>query len=199
MHINDGDYRTIIPPGNYTGNTFAIALQTLCNFILANVFTVSYNTSQNNIVITALGTTTFKMLTDSEALATFGITNTINNILQNSSGTSATYSSTRPYVSGFLELISIKNIYIHSPNLSSFTTYGGKGESNIIKKVPVSSDYGYMIIDNYTSTHDWMDCSNLTISCLEFQLRDSYGNLVPLHGSNVSFSIVFSQITLEDN
>jgi hypothetical protein len=199
MHVNNGDYRIVLTPGNYTGDTFAVALQTACNIILANVFTVSYHNNQNNIKITALGTTTFRMLTDSEALATFGLTNTINNILQNSRGTSATYSSTRPYVSGFLELISVKNIYLHSPNLSSFTTYGCKSESNVIKKVAVSSDYGYMIIDNYTSTHDWMDCSSLTISCLEFQLRDSHGNLVPLHGSNVSFSIVFSQITLEDN
>ena len=49
------------------------------------------------------------------------------------------------------------------------------------------------IIENFTSTHDWLDCGNLTLSCLEFVLRDSYGNIVPLHGSSVSFSIVFSK------
>ena len=98
-----------------------------------------------------------------------------------------------------LGLLSIRNIYLHSPNLSSFSTYGGKGESNIIKKIPVSSDFGYLIIETFTSTHDWLDCSSLTLSCLEFQLRDSYGNIVPLHGSNVSFSIVFSKQSLEDN
>ena len=96
-------------------------------------------------------------------------------------------------------ILSIRNIYRHSPNLSSYTTYGGKGESNIIKKIPVSSDFGYLIIDNYTSTHDWLDCSNLILSCMEFVLRDSYGNIVPLHGSNVSISIVFSKQNLEDN
>ena len=55
-----------------------------------------------------------------------------------------------------LELLRTRNIYIHSPNLSSCTTYGGKGESNILKKIPVSSDFGYLIIDNYTSTHEWL-------------------------------------------
>ena len=62
----------------------------------------------------------------------------------------------------------------------------------------MSSDFGYLIIDNFTSTHDWLDCSNLILSCMEFVLRDSYGNIVPLHGSNVSFSIVFSKQNLED-
>ena len=90
-------------------------------------------------------------------------------------------------------------MYLHSPNLSSYTTYGGKGEANIIKKIPISSDFGYLIIENFTSTHDWLDCSNLSVSCMEFQLRDSYNNIVPLHGSNVAFSIVFSKLNLEDN
>lgn len=207
QNINDSFYVLVdstyhithITPGNYTGETFATALQTELNNMVPNIFTVSYNQSQNNIKIAVVGSHTFKILTDEDAKAIGYFTTTINNILQNTTGSSQTYSSSTPYISGFIELLSIKNIYLHSPNLSSFTTYGGKGESNIIKKIPVTSDFGYLICENFTSTHDWLSCASLSISCLEFQLRDSTGNLVPLHGANVSFSIVFSKISEEDN
>jgi hypothetical protein len=74
-----------------------------------------------------------------------------------------------------------------------------KERVNIIKKIPITSDFGLLIVENFTSNHDWLSCSSLSISCLEFQLRDSAGNLVPLHGSSVSFAIVFSKISEEDN
>jgi hypothetical protein len=101
-------------------------------------------------------------------------------------------------VSGFLSLLGIRNLYLTSPNLSKFTTFGLNGESNIIKKVPVSSDFGYLIVETFASDNDWLDCSGLTINCLEFQLRDVKGNIVPLHEANVSFSVVFSKLNLED-
>ena len=199
IKVNATDYIKPIPPGNYTGPTFATALQTVLNSITANIFTVSFNAQQQNLKIAVVGSNTFEIYTDVQSQYFFDTTQTINKILQNEDSVSRGYSSEDPYISGFLELLSIRNIYIHSSNLSSYTTYGGKGESNIIKKIPVSSDFGYLVIDNYTSTHDWLDCSNLTLSCMEFILRDSYGNIVPLHGSNVSFSIVFSKQSSEDN
>ena len=199
IRVNGTDYIKPIPPGNYTGPTFATALQTVLNSITANIFTVSFNAQQQNLNIAVVGSNMFEIYTDVETQIIFNTTQTINKILQNEDGTSKNYTSARPHISGFLELLSIRNIYLHSHNLSSYSAYGGKGESNIIKKIPVSSDFGYLIIDNYTSTHDWLDCSNLTLSCMEFILRDSYGNIVPLHGSNVSFSIVFSKQSLEDN
>ena len=199
MRVNTSNFRIELEPGNYTGETFAVAIQNACNIMQPNIFTVDYNMKQHNITIKVAGSTTFKVYTDDEALLIFGTDKTINNIIKNIRGTSATYSSSQSYTSGFIELLSIRNIYLHSPNLSSFSTYGGKGESNIIKKIPITSDFGYLIVDSYTSDSDWLDCSNLSICNLEFQLRDSFGNLVPLHGSTVSFAIVFSKIALEDN
>ena len=193
LTIDGVNYKRLMNAGNYTGETFATELQGLLNSLRANVFTVSYSTSKNNIKISVVGETTFKILTDDESELIFGTRNTLNNILQNNTGTSDTYSSAKFYTSGFLELLNIRNIYLHSSNLSAFSTYGGKGTSNIIKKIPVSSDFGYLIISNSTSDHDWLSCASLSIGMLEFQLRDVNGKLVPLHGSNVSFSIVFAK------
>ena len=152
IRVNATDYIRPIPTGNYTGPTFATALQTVLNSIVANIFTVSFNAQQNNLNISVVGSTTFKIYTDIESGTSFNTTQTIIKILHNEDGTSKTYTRASSYTSGFLELISIRKIYLHSPNLSSYTTYGGKGESNIIKKIPVSSDFGYLIIDNFINS-----------------------------------------------
>jgi len=103
----------------------------------------------------------------------------------------------RPFVSGMLDLLTVRNIYISSPNLGSFSTMGARGESNIIKKVPCTSDFGFLIIDTFTSPHDFLDCSKLTLNTLEFVLRDVKGTILPLHGGHVSFSIVFNVQNLD--
>ena len=127
IRVNATDYIRPIPPGNYTGPTFATALQAVLNSIVANIFIVSFNAQQNNLNISVVGSTTFKIYTDTESDILFDTTQTINKTLQNEEGTSKTYTWASSYTSGFIELLSIRNIYIHSPNLSSYTTYGGKG------------------------------------------------------------------------
>ena len=116
-----------------------------------------------------------------------------NQIINNTTGTSNVYGGGRgtSFDSGFLTLTP-SNIYISSPNLGTFTTLGARGETNILKKVPVTSSYGYLIVDQYTSNHDFLDCSEQTINMLEFNIKDVSGKILNLHGYNVSFSIVFS-------
>jgi hypothetical protein len=120
-----------------------------------------------------------------------------NDVLNNNDGFSPVYTipSISPggsYISNFLNLSLVRNLYISSPNLGSYSTLGARGESNILKKVPVTSSYGSMIIDTATSNHDFLDCSDQCLSTIEFNIRDVMGNIIPLHGSNVSFSIVFA-------
>ena len=83
-------------------------------------------------------------------------------------------------------------MYVSSPNLGTFTTIGPRGEQTIIKKIPVSSEFGYMIIDRSTSQHDYLECGKTTLRTLEFNLKDGRGRYVPLHNANISFSLVFS-------
>ena len=61
----------------------------------------------------------------------------------------------------------------------------------IIKKIPVTADFNYMIIDNAMSGNDFMDCSRVTMKQLEFRITNEDGKLVNLHGANVSFSLIF--------
>ena len=95
------------------------------------------------------------------------------------------------YESGFLDLLNIHNIYTHCPNLGHFNSIGVRGEKTIIKKVTVSSPFGYLILDSVVSPHDKMDVSRQTVKTIHTTLKDVSGNVINLHGANCSFSLVF--------
>ena len=50
------------------------------------------------------------------------------------------------------------------PNLGHFNSICVRGENSIIKKIPVSSGFGYLIIDSVVSPHDKMDVSRQSIN-----------------------------------
>ena len=91
-----------------------------------------------------------------------------------------------------LNLQGFRSIYISSSALSTFTSLGPRGEQDIIKKVSTTSDFGYLIIDQVVSDHDFISCERMTITSLDFRLHDVKGNLIPFHDSPVYFTIVFS-------
>ena len=52
------------------------------------------------------------------------------------------YDGYTTFESGFIDLLNIHNIYIHSCNLGHYNSIGVGGENTIIKKVTVSSSFG---------------------------------------------------------
>ena len=69
-----------------------------------------------------------------------------------------------------------------------------KGDRGIIKKVPVRANYNEMIYDDAVLGIDYIDVSRQTLSRLEFQLKDSFGNIIDLHGNHWSCSLVFAKL-----
>ena len=96
----------------------------------------------------------------------------------------------------FVNLNHINNVYITSPNLGSFDTTA-TFSNNIIKKVPVNAGYGFMVVDQFMSTNDYLNCSRQTFRTSEFHLRDGRGRELDLKGMYVTFSIVFNKYSLE--
>ena len=96
----------------------------------------------------------------------------------------------RSYGSGFIDSLNAHNVYLHCPNLGHFNSIGVRGENTIIKKVPVSSSFGYLIIDSVVAPHDKIDVSRQLVKTLQFSLRDVYGSVINLHGAAISFSRV---------
>ena len=199
-----------LPSQNYTGTSLASKIQTLLQ-TQSYDFQTSYYANTNTITITS-STLSFKLLTDDDMsyqdISTWvgGITvdytnlRSANDLLRNYRGRSKTYglqagsNAVYSYTSGFLDLQPIRNIFISSPNLGSFTTLGSRGEAGIICKVPVNADFGYLVICNIIAAHDFLNRSKQSLRTIEFNLRDVKGNYIPLHGGHCSLSIVFSAI-----
>ena len=119
--------------------------------------------------------------------------NDINDIIGNAEGSSSFFSQASPFSTGYIDLQPIKNIYMYSPNLGTFKTYGPMGEVTIVKKIPVNAGDNMMIFDNVSSSSDYLDCSRQTLKTIQFELKDVHGTLIPLHGAHVSFSLVFDK------
>ena len=103
-----------------------------------------------------------------------------------------TQSETGPFFkSGIADLRRYHNVYISSGSLSSFKTLGPRGESIIIKQIPVTTEYGYTLVDNIIVSHDWIDVSKGLLKTLKVRLSDAYGKTIDLRGIPISLSLVF--------
>lgn len=192
--INATPYMRIIPAGNYSTTTLNAKLVDIMNAVMSTVFTATANLPTNTIGISCFGSNVFKILTDSEAQnADFSLPlQSINSYLHNSIPKENTASS--PYASGYVNLNPVRNIYITSPNLGGFNTLCVSGERGIIKKVPVRANYNEMIYDDAVLGIDYLDCSRQSLSRIELQLKDLYGNFINLHGNHWSCSLVFTKM-----
>ena len=192
----------------YTGADLAAELQTKMNASapgpIATPFAVAFDAATNLITITPSADVVELVVLTSGDLATqrnghwFGPAYDARNpkdingeMLKQTEGVGAIHDSANPWVSGVLSLQPVRTIYLYSPNLGSYHTIGPNGERSILKSIPVSAGPGFMIFDQVLSGNDYLDCSRQTLRTLEFQLRDHRGNLIPFHGSNLSFSLIF--------
>ena len=190
---------------NYNGADLAVEILTQLNKLtnFTNKFTITYDSSRHEIFIMCDYGYTFKVLTKNDISTQ--LNNTWSGVSYNTSnsndinsymfklniGVSPLYTTTNYFRSSSLDLQPIRNIYITSPNIGNFTTLGPNGQSNIIKKVPVNANYNSMVFDNISSSNDFLDCSKQTLRNIEFTIENSRGELINLHGQEVSFSIIF--------
>ena len=191
-----------IPSQNHTGASLALAIKAgLESAFGAGTYNAVYNERKGTITVsTSQANITFMIVTDDwlqdvadwsgAAIDTYNL-KSINEVLRNTSNIDAA-----TYESGFIDRLNVHNLYMRS-NIGGFSTIGPRGENNIIKKIPVTNDFGYAIYDSVVAAHDYVDVSKQLLSNLEFQITDARGNVVPLHGANWSFSIVFSTIKEE--
>ena len=101
------------------------------------------------------------------------------------------------WTSGYVNLHLIRNLYLISHTLVTYNSMVVNGEWGILKKIPVSADYNQLIYDQTVLGTDYLDCSNQTLSLINFKLRDYTGEVVNLHGGHVSFSIIFVKVADE--
>ena len=113
----------------------------------------------------------------------------LNEVIRNSNNSEhhpLTTAGVSSFETGGIDLPNVHNIYIHSTTLGHYNSIGVRGESTIIKKVPVSSSFGYLIMDSVVAPHDKIDVSRQLIKTLKFALKNVHGNVVDLHSANIS-------------
>ena len=214
LAVSNSQYVVIkIPEGNYTLATLESTLPTLLTNALnatARSFTsfvVTKDELTQSLTISMTGSSTycwFKFLTDREVSTTYSSITWEGESFDRNNPQSANdiFKFVKPVElnatlnTGFVNLNHINNVYITSPNLGSFDTIA-TFSNNIIKKVPVNASYGFMIVDQFMSTNDYLNCSRQTLRTLEFHLRDGRGREIDLKGMYVTFSIVFNKYSLE--
>jgi len=185
-------YIATIPSTNYNGATFATAVSTA----LGNGFSVAYEVNTNRLTIS--NSQSFKILTDTELstgysgawtgpVYNWSLAASVNDIIAN-----LTPNSGYSLVSGMLSLNGFRAVYLSSSTLSNYNTLGAKGENNIIRKIASSADFGYQIIDQMVSDHDFLPVGNITLNTIDFQVKDVKGSFVPFRGSHISFTIKFT-------
>ena len=115
----------------------------------------------------------------------------VEEMLKQTEGASDWFGFGSAWMSESVSLQPIRNLYLFSPNLGSYSTVGPNGEASILKVIPVSAPPGSMILDQVVAGNDYLECGKQTLRTLEFQLKDVRGNFVSLHRRDLSFSLAF--------
>ena len=203
----------ILPTGNYTGMTFASTLQAELQKAIPSM-TCVYNPARGSITFT--GESIFRVLTDNHFIPGYysqvffeyasedwryvddtPVTVLANNLMSLNEvirNNELQPNGAFEFETGFLDLLNTHNIYLHCPNLGHYNSIGVRGENSIIKKIPVSSSFGYLILDSVVAPHDKTDVSRQSIKTLQFTLKNVHGNIIKLHGAHISFSLIFQTI-----
>ena len=203
---------------NYNGSDLASEIQSKMNTAVASsvivnkTFTVAYNAYTQKINVLIGINSTFKLLTEDDIKSKLNntwtsLSNTpadydandamdINtDMLKLNEGNSPLYDSNNPFVSSFINLQPIRNLYLSSLGLGNYNTVGLKGNRSIIKKIPVTAPWNSMIFDNI-AYDDFLSCERQTLKTMNFRLTDCHGHTVPLNGCYISFSIIFDVVSL---
>ena len=202
--------RIVIPEGNYTAPELATEIATQLNAVFdvvgvsrTNTYSGTYNNLTNKITISSNYTEViFVPLTDADVPDLVGSfsnsvdlnnLNSINEVLSFTQTVGDSFTSTNPWITGFILLLPYHDLYISCPELSNNNFHSPSTFTNaIIKKVPVNAPFAGIVADSYGITdYDYINVSRRSIRRLTFRITDESGNFIDLNGANASFSILF--------
>jgi hypothetical protein len=102
----------------------------------------------------------------------------------------------RPFESNVLDLAAENlPLYIVSPDICRFnSSQGPRGEHTILRRIGASASFGETLRDNLTTDLDYFIVASETLKTMRFKLVNGQGAVVPLHGAEWSFSIIFQPL-----
>jgi hypothetical protein len=196
----DAIHTVSIPPGIYTTRTLGEAMANVMNATEAtpSAFVSIYDDTTKTFSLNSKNMNQhyveFQLFPDSEVNDAEFKRRSLNKVI----GNLVHQGWTQKWTSGYIDMMPHRNLYIHSTGLGNYSTTNLKGERNIIRKVPVTANYGEVIADQNSNGMEYLDCSYQTLSRIGFQLKDHDGNVIDLNGLHWSFSIVFNRVEMGD-
>jgi len=141
------DYVITLDSKTYNGTQFAAEVQSKITSITSGAATTCSYDSQSKIMSVSVANLDINFFTDNELqnLTSWNGTAYSNNNLSSANELITNMSIPSPIgntanpAKYYLMLTPVRNIYMRSPNLSSFNTIGAAGESNIVKKIQVNA------------------------------------------------------------
>jgi hypothetical protein len=186
---------------NYSVVDLALEIQTRLSAALNKTFNINYSATTGKLTFNVLEDNfNYAILTDKELKSLrfewkgkhYNPENikSCNDIINNS--VAKTCSKEAPFVSGFVNVINYDSLYMRS-NISSLDHIGPDGsQSNIIRKISTIAGFGSVMTNFNVNTNDYTYIRNRNaLTVLEFKLTDVYGNVIDLHGSHISFTLMF--------
>ena len=199
-----------LTPKNYNGITLSAILKTLMNAQLTNdmnfSFDVTYDITDNILSIHILDereeadkigvVAIVHLISDYDLINTMqwgtmqnrDNIKTLNQILRITKTIAIT--NNEPYEE-YIDLHTIRNLYMHSSALGSYNIISNFGQDTIIKKIPITSNFNEMLFDGVRDGFDCIDLTRRSLNRIDFKLTDSFGNIINLNRNHFSFSIVF--------
>ena len=192
------DYTITLDSKTYSGTQFVAMIVSKITAVTSGAATTGVYDTQSKRMSLSVANLDINFFTDNELKGNFAWSGTAYNVNNLASANELISNEQLPSPVGntanpaeyYLMLTPIRNIYMRSPNLSSFNTIGCNGESNIIKKIPVNVSPGEMITSYITSSTDYLDASRATWKTVEIMLQDVNGNELNSHNLNWSFSLL---------
>ncbi len=120
---------------------------------------------------------------------------TANGVLRIGLGEGDRYSLGTTQAGGSLDLRSIHQIYLTSPNFNNNDVLGPNGGlRNTIRKIAISEpSKGLQMHEHSGHGEDFISCGGMSLKTLRFVLRDSFGNTVTMNGGHCAFSLLFAE------
>jgi len=111
--------------------------------------------------------------------------------MRNLDDVSVEHSGSMLYTCNVLDLLPIRDLYSTSPNVGSFDTSSNFGMTGIIRRVPISSPFGFLILSNSTfEPADGRERGHQIIKTISFRICESSNKVIDLKKTEVSFSVI---------
>lgn len=84
-------------------------------------------------------------------------------------------------VTGNIDLVPYREVYLHSSLTNFRTLKTGTGEKDCLCRIPIEADYGFLNVYRHLGPSDALSCSEQHLRTLTFSFRDWQSKLVPIN------------------